>query len=749
VSQRSKRAGSRAGVKLIRTFEGHTSTINSLDICSSGQQLASASADGDIKLWDVESGHLLHTLEGYGHSVRSVVFSPNNTMLASGGADCTVRLWDALSGTPLFSLVGHKAPILSVAYNPSGTILASGGSDDNVHMWSAFDSKPIKTHTAHGGGVHSVAFNAGGTLLAGGTEDGPVLIWDADTGRLLRKLEGHRSPVYAVMFHPLGRVVTTASHGNVMIWELSTGKLLRTLEGQTGMMSLVSYDPKGLLLATRSQDSIRLWDLASWSLLTEIPLQMGLNKGLAFHPTLPHLLVPGPLDHGYTRSRAGLHIFELDLELLEKNRRNARQPKAVHYVNAKVVLVGDTGVGKSGLALVLNGQPYEKTDSTSGRHVWTFGSSEARVGADNRIGTRETLLWDLAGQPGYHVIHQLHLNEVAVALIVFDARSETDPLAGVRHWERALRVAQQRQGVRAIPLRKFLVSARADRGGVSVSKERIDGIVREFGIDGYFATSAKEGWQIAELRTAIENGINWAELPVVTSTTLFAAIKSFLLDVKKTGQLLAPVSDLLRLFKDAGYTSETSEANLRDNFTSCIGRLENRDLIRPLSFGDYVLLQPELLDAYASAMVVTAKDEPDGLGSISEQAALGGHFHVPEEHRIKDSKQEQLLLHATTEELVQHDLALRESSVDGGYLVFPSQFNRDYEDAPEPPGRTLAISFEGPTQSVYSTLAVRLGHSGLFETTRAEMWRNAAVFNARAGGIVVYISRSSVKLEGV
>jgi hypothetical protein len=157
-------------------------------------------------------------------------------------------------------------------------------------------------------------------------------------------------------------------------------------------------------------------------------------------------------------------------------------------------------------------------------------------------------------------------------------------------------------------------------------------------------------------------------------------------------------------------------------------------LIRRLSFGDYVLLQPELLDAYASAMVVTAKDEPDGLGSISEQAALGGHFHVPEEHRIKDPKQEQLLLHATIEELVQHDLALRESSVDGGYLVFPSQFNRDYEDAPEPPGRTLAVSFEGPTQSLYSTLAVRLGHSGLFETTRTEMWRNAAVFNARAGG---------------
>jgi class 3 adenylate cyclase len=74
----------------------------------------------------------------------------------------------------------------------------------------------------------------------------------------------------------------------------------------------------------------------------------------------------------------------------------------------------------------------------------------------------------------------LHLREVAVALVVFDARSETDPLAGVVHWERALRTAHQRQGDEAVPLTKFLVSARADRGGVPVSKERLDEPIKEY-----------------------------------------------------------------------------------------------------------------------------------------------------------------------------------------------------------------------------------------------------------------------------
>jgi GTPase SAR1 family protein len=65
---------------------------------------------------------------------------------------------------------------------------------------------------------------------------------------------------------------------------------------------------------------------------------------------------------------------------------------------------------------VLNNKPYTETDSTAGRHVWTLDSREVPVGA-NVTQTRETLLWDLAGQPGYRVIHQLHLNEVAVALV--------------------------------------------------------------------------------------------------------------------------------------------------------------------------------------------------------------------------------------------------------------------------------------------------------------------------------------------
>ncbi|MGC2200733.1 MAG: adenylate/guanylate cyclase domain-containing protein, partial [Stellaceae bacterium] len=563
-------------------------------------------------------------------------------------------------------------------------------------------------------------------ILARASADGTVILWDILDGAVPRLFERHFFPVSSVGFEPNGRLLAIGIlDKTVKLWDVPNSKLRRILEGHRGSIVALSFHQSRPLFATMSWDNtIRIWSSETWDIVAVIQRHARYHfRGLRFHPSLPRLAAAG----------ARLSLYEFDLDVLLGERPTAPATRTVHYVNAKVVLVGDTGVGKTGLSQVLSGRPFQATDSTAGRQVWPLGSAEDELPGERRR-TRETLLWDLAGQPGYRVIHQLHLSEVAVALVVFDARSETDPLAGVVHWERALRAAHQRQGEEAVPPTKLLVSARADRGGVPVSKERLDALVKEFNFAAYYATSAKEGWQIDELRAAIERAIPWDDLPTVTSSELFATIKSYLVEVKETGRLLAPAGQLFDDFARQSPELIAEDDDLRADFDVCIGRLENRDLIRRLSFGDYVLLQPELLDAYASALVIAAKDEPDGLGSIAEETALSGHFHLPAEERIGDRKQEQLLLHATVEELVRFDLALRESAADGRYLVFPSQFNRDYAEAPDPPGKAVAVTFEGPTQSIYATLAVRLGHSQLFATARTEMWRNAVIFTARAGG---------------
>ena len=721
------------GVGLRRALEWNHRAIKCVAFDPGLQKLAGGGLDGTVTLWDTVDGKLLHTFEWRRSAfewqrgeVASVAFDPAGRKLASGSANGTVNLWDTASGELLYAFPRQSGSIASVAFHPTEHLLASGADDGTVNLWNTTDGKLLRTFRGPRGEVVSVIFDPTGQTLARASADGTVILWDVLDGAVPRLFERHFFPVSSLGFQPNGRMLAIGSLDNtVKLWDVPNSKLRRILEGHRGSVVALSFHQRRPLFATLGwDDTIRIWSSETWEAVAVIQRHARYRfRGLCFHPSLPRLAAAG----------ARLSLYELDLDVLLGERQHSPSSRTVHYVNAKVVLVGDTGVGKTGLSLVLSGRPFQATDSTAGRQVWGLGTSEDEVAGERRR-TRETLLWDLAGQPGYRVIHQLHLSEVAVALVVFDARSETDPLAGVVHWERALRAAHQRQGSEAVPLTKFLVSARADRGGVPVSKERLDELIREFSFAGYYATSAKEGWQIGELRAAIEQAIPWDELPTVTSSELFATIKSHLLDVKKSGRLLAPAHQLFGDFVLRHPEAITEDDDLHADFDVCVGRLENRDLIRQLSFGDYVLLQPELLDAYASALVIAAKNEPDGLGSIDEETALTGQFHVPGEERIGDRKQEQVLLHAMVEELVRYDLALRESAADGRYLVFPSQFNRDYAEAPDPPGKAVAISFEGPTQSVYATLAVRLGHSQLFETGRTEMWRNAVIFTARAGG---------------
>ena len=83
-------------------------------------------------------------------------------------------------------------------------------------------------------------------------------------------------------------------------------------------------------------------------------------------------------------------------------------------------------------------------------------------------------------------------------------------------------------------------------------------------------------------------------------------------------------------------------------------------------------LNYELLDAYASAMVNAAKREPDGLGFIPQEDALIGRFKMPADERVADKEQEELLLITAVEELLRHELVLKEVTDAGTDLVFPS-----------------------------------------------------------------------------
>ncbi len=711
------------GFRLRHVLDAGDGAIIEIAWSPDGARVAACSDDKHIRIWDAAEGKLLKTLTGHKERVNTLAWSPNGKLIASGSNDNTIHIWDTASGQTISILEDHSDWVDCLTWSPDGKMIASGSGDQTVRVWDVGKGATRFVLDQHAGWVDSIAWSPNGKMIASAANDETILLWNAETGELLHALAEHSEAVFSVKWFAGNDILVSSSlDKTIRLWDGVMGRPLTILESHTGGVSSVSPSADGKFLASKSLDNtVRLWRCDAWETLTILdePCKFADAGSVAFHPKFPALATMGD-------EPSMIRIWDLNTAALFGA---TPAVPTVHYTNAKVVLIGDTGVGKSGLALVLTKQGFHPTESSHGRHVWTFDSREVELEGRQKE-TRETLLWDLAGQPGYRLIHQLHLGGVAVALVVFDARSETDPFAGVHYWDRAARQAQRLQSG-STAMKKFLIAARLDRGGIGVKQSRVRALAAELGYDGYFETSAKEGWGVEEVAQAIRREIDWAVLPRVSSTALFQQIKAFLIAEKEGGRLLSTVDDLYRAFLRTE-NAPKENANLRAQFETCIGRVESRDLIRRLNFGNLVLLQPELLDAYASALVNAAKEEPDGLGSISEETALVGDFHIPLETRIKDKQQEKLLLIATIEELLRHEIVLREHSAEGTYLVFPSQLTRERPDLPDPEGKSVVFEFQGPILNVYSTLAVRLAHSGAYR--KKELWENAATFTAKSGG---------------
>ncbi|KAF2184845.1 WD40 repeat-like protein [Zopfia rhizophila CBS 207.26] len=81
----------------LQTLEGYSNLVQSVAFSYDSTQLASASDNNTVKIWDVSSGECLQTLKGHSGSVRSVAFSHDSTRLASASFNNTVKIWDVSS----------------------------------------------------------------------------------------------------------------------------------------------------------------------------------------------------------------------------------------------------------------------------------------------------------------------------------------------------------------------------------------------------------------------------------------------------------------------------------------------------------------------------------------------------------------------------------------------------------------------------------------------------------------------------
>lgn len=255
-----------------------------------GGLLAAGLWDQTIRIYDRAERRLERTLRGHDSRPLSLAFSPDGSRLASGDANGTIRLWDTEAWVELASVNDHKGPVLRLAFSPDGTALATAGADGTLRLFEVASSGPItplRVFDEHEGPVLSLAFHPAGTHLASGGVDAVVRVRGLDAvvtagvAPIVRP-----GPITTAAYAPDNATVATGdASGFVRVWYADTGQIRLSFPAHCGRVGAVAFSPDGRVLATGGNEGlVRLWNSESGALIATLEGHADLVAALAFHP---------------------------------------------------------------------------------------------------------------------------------------------------------------------------------------------------------------------------------------------------------------------------------------------------------------------------------------------------------------------------------------------------------------------------------------------------------------------------------
>jgi GTPase SAR1 family protein len=371
---------------------------------------------------------------------------------------------------------------------------------------------------------------------------------------------------------------------------------------------------------------------------------------------------------------------------------------------------------------------FKEHPSTHGQQFWVIDE----WGATREDGTQcEAVLWDLAGQPDYRLVHALFLDDVDLALVLFDPTNRQEPLKGVEYWLKHLK-KERRDGRKR---RVILVGARADRGVPTLTRAELEEFCGRHGVECYVGTSAMTGEGLEELLARVKSSIVWDEMPATVTTKTFKRVKEYVLSLKESserkGVLVSPEELRARLEEtDAEWKFTDAE------MMTAVRHLANHGyvtVLRGSSGEETILLAPDLLANLAASFVLEARRNEKGLGALEESRVLAGGYEFAELKGLEKDERD-VLLDAAVVLFIEHNLCFRETLGPQTLLIFPALINQKRPQLEETETvDDYSYRVTGAVENVYAALVVQLGYTNTF--TRTNQWQNQAEYETARGDV--------------
>lgn len=202
------------------TLTGHIDKVCAVDVSRfSNRHVVSAAYDRTIKVWDLNKGYCNNTII-FPSNCNALSFSVDGQIICSGHVDGNLRLWNIQTGKLMSEVAAHSLAVTSISLSRNGnTILTSGR--DNLH--NLFDIRTLEVCGTLRASGNSLASNwsrscisADDNYVAAGSADGSVHVWSISKANIVSTLKEHSASVLCCSWSGIGKPLATSDKNGVI-----------------------------------------------------------------------------------------------------------------------------------------------------------------------------------------------------------------------------------------------------------------------------------------------------------------------------------------------------------------------------------------------------------------------------------------------------------------------------------------------------------------------------------------------------
>lgn len=211
------------GNKLVEMF--HNDVITDAALSPDGNSIVSGSQDGELKLWNADTG-ALEKISLSDSGIQHVLFSSDGKQIVSSDASGRVIVWNMASNE--VNTIDTGQPGLLLALSPDSQWLVTGGGAGEIFIWDT--ASRIKSKTIfHRENITNLTFSPDGNLLFSSSGDDVSKVWSVPSFTPVSGI-GTFGQVNSANFSPDNQYIILGGYsGYTMVYELGKPDLMEKM----------------------------------------------------------------------------------------------------------------------------------------------------------------------------------------------------------------------------------------------------------------------------------------------------------------------------------------------------------------------------------------------------------------------------------------------------------------------------------------------------------------------------------------